>query len=501
MATAILNRTRSSSVLPIVVIVTVAVFAALLFGLLVPFMGPYVGGGLAVMIAGAAIATSRLTLAWSALFIGIVVSGLAQLYLPQYAVVRWLIPLASWALVLHVMSQVFSRERNTVRFPQEFIWVFLLFVFAFFTALANWRGTVGFIQGAKLYFQLWGLMIGLALLPWKPKTLDRFLVFFFLAAMIQLPFALHQYIYIVPERYGLWMYGVVPLDVVSGTLGADRLGSGKNMVLSAFLVLTFSFILALWKSGAIRIWWLVFCAPVLLLPLFLNESKYASLMLACSMLMMYRSDLIRRPVQALVILISTALLLAGLLLTYSTQFGQGRTVEETVQYTIDSNFGGAGYGNRLLNRVTAITFWAEKHGLENLPETLVGHGLGSAHDTAESYLSSVKSLATTQYAGYGIGLTSFSMLLWDIGLLGFSLVCLVFWSFFRAASRLSDAYRADPWRHGVFEGMQVALFCCFMMIPHNGAFAVDAVFQTLVFFVFGYIAYWSLRHRRSAAGA
>lgn len=33
------------------------------------------------MIAGAAIATSRLTLAWSALFIGIVVSGLAQLYL------------------------------------------------------------------------------------------------------------------------------------------------------------------------------------------------------------------------------------------------------------------------------------------------------------------------------------------------------------------------------------------------------------------------------------
>lgn len=46
MATAILNRTRSSSVLPIVVIVTVAVFAALLFGLLVPFMGPYVAAAL-----------------------------------------------------------------------------------------------------------------------------------------------------------------------------------------------------------------------------------------------------------------------------------------------------------------------------------------------------------------------------------------------------------------------------------------------------------------------
>lgn len=501
MATAILNRTRSSSVLPIVVIVTVAVFAALLFGLLVPFMGPYVGGGLAVMIAGAAIATSRLTLAWSALFIGIVVSGLAQLYLPQYAVVRWLIPLASWALVLHVMSQVFSRQRNEISFPREFVWMFLLFSVELFTSLVNWRGVVGFVQGAKLYLQLWGLMIGLALLPWSPKTMDRFLLFFFVAALIQLPFALHQYIYIVPERYGLWMYGVVPLDVVSGTLGAVRLGSGKNMVLSAYLVLTFSFLLALWKSGAIRVWWLIFCAPVLLTPLFLNESKYASLMLAFSMFILYRKDLVKRPVHALVMAVATASMLFGLLVTYSSQFGQGRTIEETLRFIVDSNFGDAGYGNSLLNRVTAISFWFERHGFENLPQTLIGHGLGSAHDTTESYLSSVKSLATTQYAGYGIGLTSFSMLLWDVGILGFGLICLVFLFFFRRAVLLSDAYRADPWRHGVFEGMQVALFCCFMMIPHNGAFAVDAVFQTLVFFVFGYIAYWSLRHRRSAAGA
>lgn len=499
MPSALLNRTRAPAVQPLLGIRTVAVFVALAFGLLVPFMGPYVGVGLAVLILGVAITASRSILVWSVLIIGVVASGVAQLYFPQFAFVRWLVPLASWALVLHVFCLLFGREKPIPYFPKEFFWVMLLFAFALFSALVNWRGVIGFLQGAKLYFQLWGLMIGLALLPWEPRVLDRFLKFFFIMALVQLPFALQQYIYIVPERYGLWMLGVVPLDVVSGTLGADRLGAGKNMVLSAFLVLVFGFILALWRSGSVQFRLLFVVSPIILAPLFLNESKYASLMLVFSILLVFRREFLRRPFFGVLGVAFAGLIFFGLLLTYSSQFGQGRSIRETIDFTVATNFGGEGYGSLVLNRTTALKFWFEKHGFDNLPQTLIGHGLGSAHDTAESYLSSVKSLATTQYAGYGIGLTALSMMLWDTGIVGVFLVFVVFLVFFLSAARLSAIYKNDPWRHGVFEGMQVALFCCFMMIPHNGAFAVDAVFQTMVFFVFGYIAYWSLRQRRAVA--
>jgi hypothetical protein len=69
----------------------------------------------------------------------------------------------------------------------------------------------------------------------------------------------------------------------------------------------------------------------------------------------------------------------------------------------------------------------------------------------------------------------------------------MFISAFIAARNLGKHFIDDPWRAGIFEGMQVAVLVNALLLFHNNYFVLDAVYQTVVYFVFGYIAFWAIR--------
>ncbi len=475
------------------VLITGFLVLALLGGAFLALSGPITGGLLIILVIGISSVLSKTWLLFSGIFMAIVVMGSIQLYYPQLGFIRWTTPLITGLLLIHVFLERFQIKPSVFYIPLTLRCALLFMIIALFGASINWVGGWSFVQGIKLYLQIWGLLFGLALIKWDTKTLDRLLKFLFLIALIQFPFVLHQYFVIVPEREGLWRHSIVALDVVAGTFGADYFAGGKNMVLSAYLIMMLAGVSALWREKAIKGYVLLFASPFLLAPLFLNETKFALILLLFSLFYVFRCDLIQKPSRFLMLVLIGLILTLGLLTTYADSYGEGRPLMETIIYAIDSNVEDQGYNGRELNRVTVLSFWMQQHGIDNFSETILGHGLGAAHESSESILSSVVSLASSRYDGYGIGLTSISSLLWDTGLLGTLVIIAMFISAFITTRNLGKHFIDNPWRAGIFEGMQVAVLVNALLLFHNNYFVLDAVYQTVVYFVFGYIAFWAIR--------
>jgi hypothetical protein len=471
--------------------ITSFLLLALLGGSFLALFGPVSGGLLILLMMGVSLFISKNIILYSGIFMALVVLGSIQLYYPQFGFIRWLTPLITGLLLIHIILERFQIRRSTLYIPPILRWALLFMITALLGSVINWGGGWNFIQGIKLYFQIWGLLFGLALINWDPKTLNRSLKLLFLIALIQILFVLHQYLIIAPEREGI--DSLVAVDVVAGSFGAEYFGSGKNMVLSSYLITILAGLSALWREKAIKGYLLLFTLPFLLIPLFMNETKFALFLLLLVLVYVFRSDVIKKPLRFLLVVFIGLILTFGLLTSYSLQFGKGSSIKETALLTVESNVEDHPYSSIRLNRSSVLTFWAQQHGVDNITETVLGHGLGSAHESTESVVTSALSLATSRYDGYGIGYSSISSLLWDTGLLGTFMILAMFISAFLAARNLGKHFIGDSWQAGIFDGMQAALLVNVLLLFHNNYFVQDPVYQTIVYFVFGYIAFWRIR--------
>ena len=132
--------------------------------------------------------------------------------------------------------------------PSPIAWATAFAVTGIASVLVNLSSLDVTLVGTKNYFQMWGLLLGVAFVRWNNSLAKGLLWGLVLIALLQLPFAAHQYLFLVPKRIGLGE-GIVPVDVVAGTFGAQLLGGGANAVLAAFLVIVIGWLLALWKNG------------------------------------------------------------------------------------------------------------------------------------------------------------------------------------------------------------------------------------------------------------
>ena len=97
--------------------------------------------------------------------------------------------------------------------------------------------------------------------------------------------------------------------------------------------------------------------------------------------------------------------------------------DTNIQTTIDYNIGSQGYGKYRLNRFTSLVFWWQEN-KNNHEKILIGHGLDATVEL-EMGLSLPGSVAQ-QYPFYGTGLTTASQLLWETGIIGFTLFVSIF---------------------------------------------------------------------------
>ncbi|WP_227815737.1 hypothetical protein [Nitrogeniibacter aestuarii] len=449
-----------------------------------PILG---GGGAALLVAAGAFVLLPVRMqGWLLLSYFLIFAGLFQLYLPAVNGLRWVAVVWGAALYLRVLL---SGQGGSPRGYFYFVY-FMLGLLGIVVGLIHGEDPRVIVRGTKNYLQLLPMLGILEVMFRTPDDVRKLLRFFLFFGLIQLPFVLHQYLFLVPMREGLWMYGVVPVDVIAGTFGADLRGAGRNATLGAFLVCLISVLFGLLRARMIS--GRLFAALLIcyMIPLALNESKVSILLLAMVFFVNFSKDIAVKPVRFIIV---ASFAIAGgtaMLFSYASSYGKGATIEDTVSKTVTANFGDRGYAGKLLNRATAIDYWWE-HNTNNAFDFLVGHGIGAAHER-EGYLTGARSYAERKFKGVGIGLTAMSSVLWDFGVIGTGLVLSLF---VVAAKRLltpekknSDHARQNKHAYEVTVSIRptvatsLAASCAAIgvMLLHNASFAVEQGYQILV---------------------
>lgn len=490
-----------------------------LLGRMLPAAGPYLAAVMGALVAGwlsasgnlilvvlfvglilgALTAPSKAALFWFVVIGGLVVVGVAQLYLPGSKHLRYLVPLATLALLVHgVMERLGAPEHaKSPPIPPLLWWAIGFLGVAIASTAANWPGVGVAILGVKGYFQMWGLLFALVFVRWTPRLLESLPRAILFVAFVQLPFAVHQYLILVPRRASLGG-GVVAADVIAGTFGATETGGGANAVLAVFLFVVLGCLLGLWKKGVLSSLKLVFFVPVLLSPLFVNQTKISAIYLPILFLVIFYDDIVRRPGRFLAIgAVAGAALVAMVAAIVVLQPNKDiKSWQDLIAWVIERQTADiaerAGPGSSDLSRFTALTFWAGEHAHANVGHALIGHGLGASR-ARDAGLDLGDTLADKEYGGIEIGYTALSALLWDTGIIGLVLVLGMFYSAFRMCGRLAERFEDRRDLSGIFEGLRGGIVVLALSLAHRDFFAFHLPYQTLILLVFGYVAVWYMQ--------
>ena len=462
---------------------------------------------LTILAAGGAIGMFLLvkpTLAlWFVVLGGLVLTGLTQLYLPQFQFVRWAFALLAWAIGVVAILQflVATPRAGKAKLPAVWWWMLAFAGVAALSSALNVNDTQTLLFGLKGHFQVWGLFIAIILMRWPEEVIDKLPRVLVGIALIQLPFVLHQYLVLVPARVGLGGL-VVAEDVVSGTLGATTTGGGANAVLSLLLIIAATVLLARFKRGLISGPRLCLCLLILMLPIVLNSNRVALLYLLLVYFMLFSGEIFKAPLKAMFMAVLFGLVLATVSWSYlkttsrsDPALGWTSVVTQAVEQNTRENYG---YGGYQLNRFTSLTFWVNEHRRATWDKVLLGHGVAASRE-AEGGALSPTTLAQRSYPGVGIGLTTVSAILWDTGVVGLACWLAILVSAYRAAGRLALYYDAIPTRAAALRAFQVAIPILFISFFHKAFLTFHLPYQMLLLLVLAYVGYWKMKASADSA--
>ena len=433
---------------------------------------------------------------------GLVVVGIARLYFPGLEKLQWGVAgLATLLGGFGLLSHLFKPVRRLEIPPNSGVLAVLLLLICA-SSIVNAQSPNQFIYGFKGYFQVVGLFFAISLLGLSNKALNNLPKLLVAIAMIQLPFVLHQWFVLVPQRVRLGS-GVVAEDVVAGTMGANAVGGGSNAILSILLITAISIVAAGYKRAQLKPWKAALIIVVCTVPLLLNSNRIASLYLFIVFLMIFGPAMFRRISRFFAGALLTTLLVAASIwvsLNLGSRAEEYTDWQDLVTTTIERNTAPEiGYGTMELNRLGSLTFWwNEQLARPNLQKLLFGSGPGAAREAQDSVLP-VKTLASTRYAGVGIGLTGISTLLWELGIVGLLVVLALHVGAYKSAHYLVTHLGTNPYRQYIAEGFQAAIVVYALALFHKNFFVFHIAYQTLFFTVLGTLSAWHFAHHRKEA--
>ena len=470
--------------LPLILVITSAIVTGI-----VASTGNLILAGLFIAgITGVIISFSRVVLLWVVILIGLVAAGLTQLYVPQIQLVRWLVIPAGLALIVHALFEKLSISSRDDYFPGILWWALAFITINIVSILLNYSRADVALFGLKGYFQIWSVLFALALIDWPERVMQYLPKIFFGVALLQMPFVLHQYFFLVPNRVGLGD-GVVPVDIVAGTFGASAEGGGANAALATFLFITLAGLVSLLRENVISFTKCLAYSIPLMIPVLLNEAKVSVLYMLTAFIVLFRNDIFLTPIKFLGASLLSIVVLGILMTAYTLHAPANKDVDnwlDLLQYTYAYNIQNEETWNRELTRSGAYKYWFSEHGIRNLPQTLLGHGAGV---TRSLDTSAVESEVRVDEVELGIGITTVTAVLWESGIIG--IICLfgLMLSSFMTAGRLANNCQSK-YSKAIFRGAQASIAVIFISLWHKNFFVFHISYQTFFVILFGFLAYW-----------
>lgn len=477
---------------------TVLVFGialvAVLFGLIAYTANPvFVALGLALVV-GPMLMLRPAWVIWIILVLGLMVVGVVGLRAEGVGnkAVWGISALTFLLLVLSLFRALTAPEarRNT----PAFVWLSLLFlVYAILNSLFQGSSTYELIAGIKRYFQGAGVLFALTWLVFNEKDIHRWRTFFIILAVVQLPWAAYELIHFVPIREALRrsIPLLVPIDVVAGTFGASLVGGGANSSMAVFLIMVTAFLLARYREKLLSPARLLLLFPLILAPIFMSETKLVLVLMPVMFIGLYWREILSRPLASVVGLTVGGMITVGAGFAYLSM--SKKSPDQRIQDTLAYNLGDRGYGGRVLNRTTALTFWVARQGVDDPISIVVGNGIGASHES-ESGVGHIARL----YAGYGIGLTSIAILLWDQGLFGLTLYLSIFIAAWLTANRLRK-YSNERWVCADAAAVVAVIPVMGLFLLHNDSAFETLSYQILASALLGYLAWLHKRQSKMSA--
>lgn len=432
-------------------------------------------------------------------FTSLVAVGLTQLYFPQLQLIRWIVAGTAIALGFYAfVTRSLTLSKRSTPLSAGAVLMYLLMFLAIMSAVLNDVTVDVAMFGLKGYLQVIGIFFALSLMLPTRETVEKLPQLLIYISYLQIPFVLHQYIVLVPQRIGIGD-GIVAEDIVAGTLGASLYGGGSNAVLSLLQITVISLLAGLYKNHRIRLATLLVLIGVCIFPLFVNANRAALLYLPIAYVVLFKEDVANRPLRILISgaivagIVAVMLWANATLVSRSSEFTDWRELlSTTIERNTDKTFG---WGEYELNRFTVLGHWAQEHSnLSSIPAIIIGHGPGASREAEGSSLDAI-TLARREYPSVGIGLTGVSSILWELGVLGLLIVAALFWWAYRASSYLIHRFDEDPLRKGIVEGIRAACVVLGISLFLKNAFVFHLPFQTLLFVLFGILAFWQQQER------
>jgi hypothetical protein len=432
----------------------------------------------------------------------LLIVGSVQLYAPGLQRAQWAVAAATIILgAMGVLEYVFSPKKQRDMPPGMLVILVFVFLLAA-SGLINSLSVGQMAFGVKGYVQVLGVFFAITLLRDAERTASIIPGLLVGIAILQLPFVMHQWFVLVPQRMGLGG-GIVAEDIVSGTMGASFTGGGSNALLSILLITAIAILASGYRAGAIRLRWVVPGMIICIIPVLLNANRIAMFYLVLVMVMIFGRQLWANPKRSMTGVIAvTAMVLAAVWananLTGRADEGDGW--RELIQTTFERNFEeDFGYGDYDLNRIGSIVFWWQesmKH--QRVDKILFGHGPGAAREAGDSALG-VTTLAKARYSGVGIGLTAVSALLWELGVVGLVVAFGILLSAYRSANYVIRHLPEDDFRAWVARALKVSVVIFAISFFHKNTFVFHMIYQTLLFTVIGTLSTWHYFLARSQA--
>lgn len=181
-----------------------------------------------------------------------------------------LVEMGSGLLFFALVLQ-FARQRKAYVSPKYLICGALIFIHILLGMFINGSNAGTMFSGLRLYIALVPLFFLPAVFVISEKDMTKILKMFWLLMFIQVPVAIYQRIFL----FGL--YGADSGDPVRGTFSAGSLHT--TMIIVTALILG-----AFWIRGQLRLRTLIAGCSLIMLPMFLNETKAAIVLMTAGII-------------------------------------------------------------------------------------------------------------------------------------------------------------------------------------------------------------------------
>lgn len=370
------------------------------------------------------------------------------------------------------------------------------------SSLIQFESSIQLLIGLKSYFVCAGLMVALMLIPWPRNVIKKVALAVFVIGLIQLPFALFQFLVVRRLRIAHGGFGggdneIEASDSVVGTMGGFMMTFGLDSLLAVLQVALLAGLLVSYLNRSVSVRAAVPAAIVLATPLVLTENKLIFLAIPLAFFVVAGSRIRQNPSTFLAGAIAVAISIAVGIWGYyqvhwSNQYPDfGTALEKSAEYSFKPSTGRDRRQEGKMSRVEALQYWWDSQSREQVETTLFGHGLSASKRDSGFFRSQL----VARHGDLGLDKSLLTALLWDTGVVGTALFIAVLASAFRVAGRTAKSAALDPAEQAIVKALQVATVMFVLGMPLKLDLIAYGQGSFSLFFTLGLIGYYARRVR------